>query len=1245
MKKHQIIISMLMSLLIISCSQGAKKTTAKLKLNLSGITNLSSGIGSGGAILFGKNSNGDRFGKKINAAEEDLELPNGAWVFYALMWGSESTVMNGKVHCGKSINQLNGTAATISMSLTNANCTDAEFSGGKSYLDSTFNRFADIFIEECDEINAATGFSCGKQNQGSALSYRFVFNNYKKTAAGFFTEGESLVSECKMIDSANTAPNIYTSGLPINFPSGGIGTPFIGSIEFFMSSVNCDINDPKGVHRFPLRQGLATSTAPEHHVLVSSNSCTPSTPEFTSGTEEDKKFKCDQFFGSWNGTTCTGTFLPVSTRFGASACATPVPSNVAIKHQFALPKAVLCGPYINNSSVIGSHPFAGGEGSSLRPYKICTEWQINQIGEVAASAGFTSASYKLMNDLDMNKADFGPYTKPSCTGAAGSLIKDHHNLNPINKIIDGACGNVAAITGYNGVFDGNNKTIRNARIMAKTVSKVGFARQLGSSGQIKNLNFVNLEVEGADTVGGVAGDILASAVISNIKIEEGDIRSNAATVGGIAGSAVSSSQIDHIKVIDVDVEGSDSVGGLVGSSGATIDKAMFRGSIDHHNDIVGGVGGLVGVAIAGSNITSSFSEGSIISAAKYTGGIAGSNAGVINNVYSSMYINSRNSNASTATGGIVGYNNNTSITNVYSDSILEYTGQGATPSKDGISASGAAPSNNTLCFSSFMTTASNCNSGITKTFAQMRSGSNFSGDAAWKANIVGALPRLAWEFETSSRKCLLPNNLISIAAQAALGRGTSASPYIICSSDQLKALSGAAVNTYAQLGEDVNISDWVSYLDMISTFSGVFDGDHFTIYGLNINSTQATNHGIFANNTGVIKNVGVFGNKIVHTGASGAAGILAGVNSGTIQNVELIGNLLDGVNYVGFVAGASSGIINDVLTSQGQVRGQSYVGGVTGENTGTLTRATSRGSISDLVSYPAYSKFGGVAGSNASGGVVDQVIFSGRIENVNQATGGAATSVNIGGIAGYNGGTISNAMTENYSQVIVKNYGNVGGLIGNNAGNVYKSFTLGSLNFNDSPNLIAGGATFHQLIGSNSGTVDGNTYYLENHAGAIIGSPTAASSTPCTGTTLSFVGFNPAYLTIATPLADLIAPTNFASNGNTLKTYSYFAAPTTDYIIDYTDTCSPSAAFTAFKSFEENTIGKMTIVNFADISQFSNYNIAYTDTANPANSTKQNELLEYYKAMMEKRTPTLTPPIWELESDDGYPRLIQVDKH
>jgi len=507
--------------------------------------------------------------------------------------------------------------------VTNANCTDPEFSGGKAYVTSGLNRFADVFIEECDEINAATGFSCGKQNQGSALSYRFIFNNYKKTSAGFTIEGESLVSECKLVSNTNSPSNVYSSGLPINFPSGGLGTPFIGSVELFMSTANCDVNDPKGVHRFPLRQGLAISTAPEHHVLVSTQSCTPTTPDFSTGTEDEKKNKCEQFFGSWNG-SCSGVFLPVATRFGASACGAPTASNFAIKHQFALPKPVVCGPYINNSSLLGSHPFAGGEGTAMRPYKICTEWQLNQIGERNTALGaYDILNYKLLNDLDMNKASnipgVGVYTPPTCIGDAVSGIDNYHNLNPLDGHLCGA-GVVRTNVGFTGVFNGNNHTIANARITAEKLSQVGFVRLLGTreingiSGTIKNIRFKNLSARGSGYVGGIAGDVNGIGLISNIKIEGGEVEARSNYSGGVSGNSQGVNFVfEKLALRKFKVRGTDYVGGLVGQNSSMIKDSMFSGVVTTDNMASSNyAGGLVGINNAGGLIFSIFFSGLLV---------------------------------------------------------------------------------------------------------------------------------------------------------------------------------------------------------------------------------------------------------------------------------------------------------------------------------------------------------------------------------------------------------------------------------------------------------------------------------------------------------------------------------------------------------------------------------------------------------------------------------------------------------
>lgn len=1228
-----------LSLILFSgCTKPVQKTNANIKLNLSKIVNFSGGIGSGGAILFGKKGNGDMFGKKLSGVEENLDIPNGAWTFYALMWDTSGSapVMNGVVHCGKTSVLLNGTAATIALNLNNVNCADPEFSGGKTYVSSSINRFADVFIEECDEINGLTGFSCGLENQGSALSYRFVFNNFKKSAAGIIFDNNALVSDCKMIDTASASPNVYFSGLPVNFPSGDGVSPFIGSIEFFMGNTNCT-PDAKGVHRLTLNQGAGNATSPEHRVLVSNNTCTPSSPDFSTGTNEQKKNKCDLFFGSWDGSNCNGAFLPVVTRFAHSGvCGSQAGANVAIKHQFKLPKIALCGPYINSSAQIGAHQFSGGDGSTIRPYKICTEWQLNQIGDANNAPGeFMSSNFKLMNDLDMNKTDFGPYSKPTCAGVPTSLYEGHHNLNPLNRVINGACNSVATVVGYNALFDGNNKTIKNARISAKTVPYLGFTRNLGSSGKVQNLNFENLEVEGDSYVGGVSGQMTSGSQVFNVEVEGGEIRAENGYAGAVSGQVSGTAKIDMVHVRDVDMRANNYLGGLVGFNQGAISRSMFRGDIDFYNNISAAVGGIAGTQTATGSITTSFSEGSLISSAQYNGGIVGSNTnGTINHAYSTMFISSRWMGASSAIGGIVGANSGSNIRYLYSDSILEYTGGGSTPSQDGIVGTGTAPAFLTDCMSTASVTASGCTS---RTYSTMRDGSNLA-QVEW-TNINGTLPRLAWESDLGTRPCLLSLNLASVSVQVVANRGDSESnPIIICSSSQLKVLNVASSGKFYRLAEDLNISDWFN-TDMLTVFFGQLNGDYNSLYGLNIISLANYPHGIFRNNAGTIKNLNLMGNKIINTGADVSA-ILAGNNTGSISDITMFGNNLDGVDYVGSIAGVNTGTINQVQVSTGLIRGQSYVGGVAGSNnSGTILRSTSEVDLRDLAAYPAYYKFGGVSGANS--GTIDQTIFEGRMGFINQVSGGVNANVYIGGLVGYNNGLVKNSVTENYSVVKTKNYNYVGGLIGYNdtSGIIQTSMSLGSVIYDFGGTAIPTGKLFNQLIGSDNGSVDADTYFIEKHAGALLQNVQANS---CNGTIVDFTTAAPAILNSGSTTSDMFINQNLGGGNQNLTNFFSYAAPATNFLVTSNATCSPSDYFNIFKSFEESSTGLLTIAGFADKNNFSNYDMAYIDPLNSANSLREDDLFEYYRATMDNRTPTRAVPIWEYEEGESRPRLVQV---
>lgn len=1309
MKKLIFIHLILTLLLALGCTKSPGKTAAKLKLDLSRIVDVSSGIGSGGAILFGRNHLGNIFGKRLIGSEENLDLPNGNWVFYALMWDSAggATPMNGKVHCAKAAQQLSGADTSISLNLDNANCADPEFSEGRIYTDvvSGHKRFADVFFEECDVANATTAFSCGLGNQGSGLSYRLKFQSFRKSpTTPFVFEGEPIVSSCRQ---ANAVPSINSAPFPVNFPSGALATPFVVTMEVFLSSVNCDPNDPKGVFQFSLNQGLKSQNPIDHKVLFSTSEATVSFYDFN-GTMAENEKKCEEeLLGYWTGSTCT-TVPATVTRFApAVMIVTQNVSTPAIKHLFQIPKPFLCGRYIDSSALVGTHPFAGGDGSDLRPYKICSEWQINQIGERhATSNGFKTSSFKLMNDLDMNKADFNAGLRPTCMGVLNSIYDHHHNFNPFDQatLVGCTAADINATPGYSGKFNGNNKTIYNARINIKSATSVGMIRSLAANGQVKDLSLVNLEVSGAGNVGGIAGYVEPSsnAKISNIKMKNVDIESNGSTAGAVVGMLGNTGIISGVKVHDGHVRGMNFVGGLVGETSGLIEKSMFRGELDQYNSQIGGyIGGVSGNAGTSSMMDSVFSEGSIKTSLQFAGGIAGHNMGSITNAYSNMYIASNYQNADARIGGIVGFNETGAVSAVYSDSILKYTGGGATPGIDGISAQGTPPSN---CFSTGLTTASGCTA---LTFVTLRDGTHFGADINWKADIGGTLPRLAWEAAILSRPCLLAENLAVISSQIGAGRGSAANPIVLCNSAQVKSLGAAITGQYFKLAEDISLADWTN-LDMVPSFAGILDGNDRAFYGLNINSVGSNNHAIFKANSGIIFNLNVVGNKLVHSSV-GDTGILVGSNAGMIKKVYLLGNEVDGVDNVGVISGSNSGSILDSSADDGVVRGQSYVGGIVGVNSGAVTRVASSVSIRDLASYPNYFKFGGVAGYNNTGASIDQALFDGRIE-MQAVSGMAGSQIYTGGLVGYNGGAITNSMTKNYSTLWVKNTEYIGGLVGVNAGSIATSIALGKVVYANGIVPIVSN-TFNPIVGfNNGGTIAASNYYLANNIGTMLSGNQQVSN-------CSIISLNQSCTTLAsfdvlaanffdmsygsggdtlTAMVPIITPFSLMVNGD-LTTSTYMVTvpssagilpgmscqgtgiPVGAYVVTVPDSFTVQLnipvgmtaagvplSFTDRFKFDfvtadnggvnimsnqfvnfyaghtpANTTGAYTIGSFGNFNIYSGYDMAY-DSGDPATSIHHDRLMEYHKAMMDNRLPNLPPPIWEMEPGRG-PRLVQIE--
>ena len=169
--------------------------------------------------------------------------------------------------------------------------------------------------------------------------------------------------------------------------------------------------------------------------------------------------------------------------------------------------------------------------------------------------------------------------------------------------------------GFSAIFEGNNFTISGLRIMRPNMDCVGLFGKL--SGTIRHLNLVAAEIEGRDTVGGLAGlaypaeVLLSSATIAYLtgNHELGGLIGG----GGLVRMLSSSARVGSIN-------GYDEVGGLIGNGELVriVSSSANVGSINGYDE----VGGLIGNGYLVRIVSSSARVGSINGYSEM-GGLAG----------------------------------------------------------------------------------------------------------------------------------------------------------------------------------------------------------------------------------------------------------------------------------------------------------------------------------------------------------------------------------------------------------------------------------------------------------------------------------------------------------------------------------------------------------------------------------------------------------------------------------------------
>lgn len=241
------------------------------------------------------------------------------------------------------------------------------------------------------------------------------------------------------------------------------------------------------------------------------------------------------------------------------------------------------------------------------------------------------------------------------------------------------------------------------------------------------------------------------------------------------------------------------------------------------------------------------------------------------------------------------------------------------------------------------------------------------------------------------------------------------------------------------LKNDISLED--KEFSPISTFSGVFDGQGYTISGIVITESYSP-AGLFSRleKDAEVKDLTVKG-VISPDGDGTAVGGIVGENRGRIEGCEFIGTII-GSSDVGGIVGINrvNGAIVD-CASAASVIGENRVGGIAGSNEGLISSSEGNSKVNTVIITPALSledinltfmldlkKLPSISGMTTSdiGGIAgyNNGIIIGCTNN--GAVGYPHIGYNVGGIAGRSNGHLSG----NVNNAVINGRKDVGGIVG-----------------------------------------------------------------------------------------------------------------------------------------------------------------------------------------------------------------------
>ncbi len=320
--------------------------------------------------------------------------------------------------------------------------------------------------------------------------------------------------------------------------------------------------------------------------------------------------------------------------------------------------------------------------SESNPYLVYCAAALDQIRESAYRDN--NCYFKQMDDIDLSPV---AYTSDNNTAENG--------WKPFGQCANDSDYPTSSFTGY---YDGNGKTISNMKSHSTSPQENPSLFGVINSGSVKNLNIENVDIDGINHVGAIAGYTGNAVTIDNCHVS-GNITTSQNSVGGLIGftfgqitlnncssdANVTNSTTNESRMYCVggligyaykscnatdchvtgEVRGVQYVGGLIGNLpnyASTIENCDTTGKITGSH-LVGGLVGYVGstdVTINDChcyNVTVSISN---IGSGEEIGGIAGHNCGTIQNCSVSGSVSGNN-----MVGGIVGLNYRETMTCVH----------------------------------------------------------------------------------------------------------------------------------------------------------------------------------------------------------------------------------------------------------------------------------------------------------------------------------------------------------------------------------------------------------------------------------------------------------------------------------------------------------------------------------------------------------------------------------------------------